>query len=289
MNKKVGVIGFGKMGKLHAMAYAKIGHRPLIFDKFKIENNEYNYTNDFDYFIKNCDIVSICSPTSYHFEHLKILISNNKNILVEKPICSNIEQTLAINELLKKHKTKLSVGFIERFNPAFCELLNHIKNNNFKLKNVTATRTNPSSGRIVDADIVVDLAVHDIDLVLLLCGFLNYTINGVKYTENNNMKDEIDAKLQIGGTNVNLITSRISDKSVREIKIETVCGKTITCDLLNKKLISSGQNIEIIDTNPIVDEIQSFINLCENLPNNCTNIFENIMVMQLTDELSKYK
>lgn len=289
MNNRIGVIGFGKMGQLHAMAYEKLGHIVTIFDSHPIEKSKHFYISDFNEFLANIDIISICSPTHLHFEHIKICIESGKKILVEKPICSTYEQTTTINNMLQKNNTVLTVGFIERFNPAFIALTNYLNNNEISIKHITATRTNPTSGRILDADIVTDLSVHDIDLVLLLCKFSDYIILNCDYIENNGMKDEINANINIGNITADIITSRISDKATREIKIETLGGKIIICDLLNKIVTIDGNSININESNPIVDEIESFINLCNGFENSCTNIDENIKVMKLTNELSSYK
>lgn len=180
---KCAVIGVGNMGRNHLRTYLGVPDIELVAisdananlaesvgNEFKIK-----FYSDFREMIKNekPDIASVCVPTIFHYEVAKFCIENGVNILLEKPIAPKIEEAEEILELANKNNVKILVGHIERFNPAVKKVKEMIGRG--ELGNITAIIARRVGGfppQIKDANIAVDLAIHDIDIVNYLLGEL---------------------------------------------------------------------------------------------------------------------
>ncbi len=180
---KAAVIGCGAMGKSHARVYSDISSRyglvklvavvdkeinsaRMLADKFNLRS----YSSHEEMF-KNekPDLVSVVTPTKTHAEIALYFIKNKVNVLVEKPIADNSKSALRIIQAAKKAGIKLMVGHIERFNPAIVELKKRLSNGEIgKIYKVDITRAGPFPPRINDVGVVMDLAVHDIDMLRFL-------------------------------------------------------------------------------------------------------------------------
>jgi len=177
---KAAVIGTGSMGRNHARLYADIEGVELVAvadvsQDAKGVADKYGcrfYTGHKEMIeTEKPDIVSVCVPTSLHYEVSKFVIEKGVNLLIEKPIASRVEEAEELVELAKKAKVKLAVGHIERFNPAVQRLKKLIDEG--KLGNVTsilARRVGLYPPRIRDANVIIDIAVHDIDVFNYLLG-----------------------------------------------------------------------------------------------------------------------
>ncbi len=170
---QVGIIGFGKMGKLHADAYERVGATvKWVLDANAVSKDcTYAVTDNMDVVLRDCDIISICSPSSTHVAVAEQSFRAKVHTFIEKPLALNADDC---RNLVHMHKQsglsfRAGVGHIERFNAAFQVLLENIRKVG-TLESIRAVRTNPSSGRIADADVVSDLMVHDLDLMRAICG-----------------------------------------------------------------------------------------------------------------------
>jgi len=177
MNKlKVAVIGTGSMGKNHARVYSEMKNVELvavcdsnkkigadIAKAYKIKFYDYHKE-----LLKkeNLDAASVCVPTKFHRDVACDFIKKNINVLVEKPIASNLGEAQEITDLAEKNKIKLMIGHIERFNPVVMQAKKRIKRNELgKIYKVHCVRIGPSARRISDVGVVIDLAVHEIDIL----------------------------------------------------------------------------------------------------------------------------
>lgn len=177
MNKlNVAVIGIGNMGKFHVNTYSDLEEANLVaiadldeeLGKKMAEKYKCNYYKDYKEMIdrEKVDIISIAVPTIYHKEIALYCIKKNINILIEKPIADTIENALEIINEAKKSEVKVSVGHIERFNPAILKLKEIIDSGRLgKISSIIARRVGVCPPQIKDADVLVDLAVHDIDII----------------------------------------------------------------------------------------------------------------------------
>ncbi|NQY73205.1 MAG: Gfo/Idh/MocA family oxidoreductase, partial [Candidatus Margulisbacteria bacterium] len=174
MKLRVGVIGLGNMGKHHVRNYHEIpdvevaGICDLNPDVLKLFTH-YGYPmfTDLDTMLaqSNLDAVSITVPTRYHHEVAQKVIESGIHLLVEKPISDSLEQA---DDIVKRAKDKgviLAVGHIERFNPAVIRLKELVDSGAIgKITSIIAKRVGAFPAQIKDANVVIDLAVHDIDI-----------------------------------------------------------------------------------------------------------------------------
>ncbi|RLJ08827.1 MAG: gfo/Idh/MocA family oxidoreductase [Candidatus Aenigmatarchaeota archaeon] len=172
---KVAVIGTGNMGRHHARVYSELGESELvavtdinkrkgkqIAKKFKCK-----FYSDYKTMLKNesVDAVSVAVPTFLHKEVSLGCIEEGKHVLVEKPIAKTLEDAKTIINYAKKKKIKLAVGHTERFNPAVQKLKELIQKNRLgKIITISAKRVGLLPPQIRDANVIIDIAVHDIDV-----------------------------------------------------------------------------------------------------------------------------
>lgn len=235
---RVGVIGVGHLGKAHIANFKKIKLAELVgvfdIDSEKTKKNAYDYKiKPFDSFksmLKEIDAVSIVVPTSFHYEIAIGALNEGKHIFIEKPITATLSEAEKLIELGNKKGLKIQVGHIERFNPAFVSL------NNFKLQPhfIESHRLALFNPRGMDVSVVLDLMIHDIDIVLSLIKspIMRIDANGV-----NVISDSIDianARIQFeNGAVANITGSRISQKNMRKMRIFQK-SNYITVDFLKK-------------------------------------------------------
>lgn len=170
----VAVIGVGNMGKNHARVYSVLDGAKLVavcdvdpVGKEIAEKYECKYYKDYRVMLEkeSLDAVSVCVPTSLHYEVVKELIGRGIHVLVEKPITDSVEEGEKLVKLAREAGVKLAVGHIERFNPAVQKLKEVIEKGKLgKITSMIARRVGLFPSQIKDANVIVDLAVHDIDV-----------------------------------------------------------------------------------------------------------------------------
>lgn len=215
----VGVIGTGTMGRNHVRIYSEMREADSVYIYDADRKAAQVLGERFDVVV--CDsiqtllnevkAVSICAPTKYHFSLAKEAIENGVNCLIEKPIAMTSREG---EELLKiiDDSLVIGVGHIERFNPIVKEIKNLISNP----KLIDITRHNPGSNRIKDANVVVDLMIHDIDLIWN-CFFENYREYDL-YSAGD--KDVHKKVARFNGCLASLSASRIACRKIRTIHVE---------------------------------------------------------------------
>jgi len=278
---KVLLIWLGKMGQFHLQNLLKIPEIEEIYafdvveDWFKIQNEKIVYSTKLEDFENlDYDFVDIVAPTKFHYFYLEKFIKLNKNIFVEKPIVTTLEEIEKLNKLIKEtnYKWKIWVGFIERFNPVSKFLKGQIKDLG-KPKLIEIFRYNPWSWRIQDVDVATDLMIHDIDLI-------NYFLqDSWKITGKNIEKDTSTVLFKSWNTNITLSANRITQQKIRKIKIY-YDNITIDWDLMLAKvdiyhkpseyLTSKGQDLSIsylieekylMKNNQLLEELSEFVNV----------------------------
>ncbi|PLX69211.1 MAG: oxidoreductase [Denitrovibrio sp.] len=167
---KTGIIGLGRMGRYHLNLNDEMAESNLqmLCDadsavRDAVSGN-YNYpmTGDFTEMLKKVEAVTIAAPTKYHFEIAKKCLEEGKHVLVEKPITTNIEQATELFNIAAKKNLVLHIGHVERFNGAVQELDN-ITDDPYLIESRRVGPYNPSFG---NDSIVLDLMIHDIDIIL---------------------------------------------------------------------------------------------------------------------------
>ena len=251
---KIGVFGAGHLGKIHlkllneSKKFNLIGFYDVnIEHSLKIEKEfGYKYFNDSNLLIESVDAVAIITPTKFHYEMAIKCIEKNKHIFIEKPIAYSVQQAEKIVKFSKEKKIIGQVGHVERFNPAFNSIKKIIGNPMF----IESHRLSEFNPRGTDVSVVLDLMIHDIDIVLSLISskVKNITSSGVSVISDT--PDIANARIEFqNGAVANLTASRISLKNMRKLRFfqrETY----ISVDLYNKKV----EVVKMIDAPKKLDE-----------------------------------
>lgn len=219
---RVGVIGVGHLGKQHARIYHQLGALAGIADADAARAAEiagpYSvpHYSDFRQLIGKVDAVSIAVPTAGHHEVAKEFLARGIPALVEKPLTKTIEEGEELCRIARENKVVLQVGHVERFNPAVTAVLDVIKKPRF----IEVHRLSPFRFRSSDIDVVLDLMIHDLDIVLHLTRSPLVRVDAVGMSLLFGKEDMANARLEFeDGCVANLTASRISEKSMRKTRI----------------------------------------------------------------------
>lgn len=221
---KVGVIGVGHLGSIHAKIYKQIPGCTLVgvCDSDPVRLKEVSaslrvpgYTDITQLFGK-IDAASVAVPTRLHHKISEELLKHNVHLLVEKPFTVNLEEADQLIELAKKQGLILQVGHIERFNSAFTATQKIIKNPKF----IECHRLSSFPNRSLDVGAVLDIMIHDIDIVLGLVDSPIERTESVGINVLTAFEDIANSRLTFkNGCIANLTASRISDETIRKIRI----------------------------------------------------------------------
>ncbi|RAP24020.1 hypothetical protein DID73_01795 [Candidatus Marinamargulisbacteria bacterium SCGC AG-343-K17] len=198
---KVAVIGCGNMGQHHAKAYTVLDQVQFVaacdsnIERFEAITKEESttYYSTVDEMLENepIDAVSICVPTSQHYNVAKVCIDRGIAVLVEKPIAESVKEAKALVQYAKEKQVVLTVGHIERFNPAILKAKEYINDGKLgQIHAIQCKRYGPFPKQIKDADVLVDVAVHDIDIVQFLVD--SNLVSTDVYTHNIHCDDRAD-------------------------------------------------------------------------------------------------
>ena len=233
----VGVIGIGHLGSIHLKLLLESNSFKVIgcFDKntslkSKINSEVYFY-EDINELVMKCDALFVCSNTPSHFEMVKLCLVNKKHVFVEKPITTTLEEALELVELSEKNDLIGQVGHVERFNPAISSVLDIID----KPKFIECHRLAEFNPRGNDVSVVLDLMIHDIDIVLKVINsnIKNVSANGVAVISDS--PDISNARVEFeNGAVANFTASRISLKNMRKTRLFQN-NAYISVDFLEKK------------------------------------------------------
>ena len=235
---KIGILGVGHLGKFHTQNYKQLSDVEIVGvydrDKERCQQiaDEFQVTAyaDAESLLNNVEAVSIVVPTVSHFEITKECLERGIHCLVEKPITSSLEQADVLIKLAKKNKTILQVGHIERFNPAILAL-NGLPLNPMFIESHRLASFNP---RGTDVAVILDLMIHDIDIILHLVKSPVKKIDASGVAVISNEVDIANARIAFeNGGVANVTASRISQKTMRKMRIFQRSGY-IGIDFLQK-------------------------------------------------------
>lgn len=315
---KIGVIGAGHLGKIHLTIIQKLSDRfELVGFYDPVKETAKSVTKKFrikayksaDQLIDEVDIVDIVSPTTSHYEHAMKAIKSNTHVFIEKPITQNHFEAEKLLKLAHEAKVKVQVGHVERFNPAFIKASHYIQNPLF----IETHRLAEFNPRGTDVSVVLDLMIHDIDIMLKVVGS---TVKNVHASGVNIISDSPDianARIEFNnGCVCNLTASRMSLKSMRKTRIFQK-DAYISIDLLQKqteiirlKSIKANEKIdplavvldigkkrskkqiyfevpEIEENNAISDELESLYHCIINDTDPEVSINDGLMALELAE------
>jgi predicted dehydrogenase len=224
---RVAVLGTGSLGKEHARIYAELGASGMvsfagvydvapdacrrIAEKFRVR--AFDSIADA---AAACDALSIVTPTSTHFRLSKSLLEMGKHLLVEKPMTDNATQAAELVELAQQRRCVLQVGHVERFNPVFKYLETIATAPRF----IETHRLSPYPARSTDIGVVLDLMIHDLDVVLAFVQSPVISVDAVGIPVLSTTEDIANARLRFAnGCVANLTASRVSPERMRKIRV----------------------------------------------------------------------
>lgn len=221
---RLAVIGAGRLGSIHCRIYKELENAELVAvcdidkERAEIAAKTYNTAASFDYkcLLNQVDAVSIAAPTALHFEIGHYFLSHGIHSLVEKPFTPNLKEAATLIKLARKNKLILQVGHVERFNSAFAAVKGIIQNPQF----IECHRLSPFPNRSLDIGAVLDIMIHDIDIVLGLVNSPLKKVESVGIPVLTQFEDIANARLTFkNGCVANLTASRVSDETMRKIRI----------------------------------------------------------------------
>lgn len=239
----MGVVGVGYFGQFHAEKYAKIEEVELVgvvdVDGSRAREIAKRYRTQ--PFFRNADLfqkvqaVSIAVPTPFHYPIAKECFLQGIDVLLEKPISSTLEEADELISLAESKGLILQVGHLERFNGALSSLEGRVQHPRF----IESHRLGPFSGRGADVDVVLDLMVHDLDILLSLVNAKVKQFQAIGIPILTHTPDIANVRIEFeNGCTANLTASRVSDEKIRKTRIFQPDG-ILSIDYLLQKLFFS--------------------------------------------------
>jgi len=258
MNKiRTAVVGAGKMGAIHAKVYDQLPQSDFVavvdIDAAKAERLAKRYNteaftdcseilraqND-----KKVDAVTIATPTVTHYELAKIFIENDIAVMIEKPLAANVEEGGKIVELARKNNVVVAVGHSERCNP----VVQAIKRLDIEPKFIEAHRISPYPFRSSDIGVVLDVMIHDIDIILSLAASKIKKVDAVGVSVIGEEEDICNAKIVFeNGCIANVTASRLALKTERKVRVFSRQAY-LSVDYFKKSgiIIKADPNIDVV-------------------------------------------
>ena len=312
---KVGVIGAGHLGKIHLNILSNSDFNLIGFHDTDVENSEklasekgYVFFKEIDSLINLIDAAVIVSPTTTHFEIAEKCINKGKHIFVEKPLTTNSKEARIINKLAKEGNIIGQVGFVERYNQAFISCREFIN----KPKFIESHRLSDFNPRGTDVSVIMDLMIHDIDIILNINQSKVKKIDASGVSIISSTPDIANARIEFeNGCIANLTSSRISLKKMRKTRIfqdnayisinflekdfqvvkirdkhtnDNENSLVIKNNLGQEKVIFF-ENPEIKEINSIEGELNDFFNSIKNKSESKVSLNDGLIALEVAEEI----
>ncbi len=278
----IGIVGLGHLGKVHLKLAGEIPEfsAKAVYDIDKRVLSDLSYHNNvkicesYEELLNHCDAVLVITPTPTHFSLASQAIKKGKHVFIEKPATDNPEDTKKLILLAKEAGVIVQVGHVERFNPAFLAAKDFIQNP----LHIDIQRLACYNARGTDVSVVLDLMIHDIDLILTTVNSKIRKIVASGSSIVSKTADFANARIEFeNGCVANLMVNRIAMQNTRNMSVYQK-NTFINIDLLNKKVVihkiqpiysktnnkgivletSEGQqNFEIIQNQPIIQPLNA--------------------------------
>ncbi len=236
---RLGIVGVGHLGRFHVKVAREIDCIEVVgiydIDPKRLEEISREFSviafEDMDSLLELCDAVSIVVPTHSHFSVAREAIGRGIHVFIEKPLTSTVEEGKLLVEMAREKGIKLQVGHIERFNPAFLSL----KGIKLSPMFVEAHRLARFHPRGLDVSVILDLMIHDIDIVLTLIPYPLCSLHACGVPVISASEDIANVRMEFeNGAVANLTASRISAKDMRKMRLFQK-DQYISIDFLEKK------------------------------------------------------
>lgn len=290
----IGLVGVGHLGKIHlkllkeSSRYNLVGFYDSDVEKARQIEKEFNcvFFENFEELLSKIEVLDIVTPTTYHYQYAKKAIENKIHFFIEKPITNDLAQANELIQQAKENNVKAQVGHVERYNPAFLNVREFIKNPMF----IEIHRLAEFNPRGTDVSVVLDLMIHDIDILLSVVQskVKNIYANGVCVVSQTSDIANVRVEFE-NGCVANLTTSRISMKTMRKgrffqkdsyisvdffqkkaeiISIQDAPEKTSDFDMIIENAQGEKKQIffkypEIPQSNAILNELETFADSIE--------------------------
>ena len=250
---RTAVVGAGKMGTIHAKVYSQLPQSDFVavvdtdIKKAKKLAKKYgcSFFADCADILGKVDAVTIATPTVTHLELAKIFIENNIAVMIEKPLAANTKQGRQIVELANDTGSLVAVGHSERCNP----VVQAIKRLNIEPKFIEATRISPYPFRSTDVGVVLDVMIHDIDIILSLAASEIVKIDAVGVGVIDEKEDICNARIVFeSGCIANITASRLALKTERKVRLFSRQAY-LSVDYFKKHgtVIKADPNIDVVE------------------------------------------
>ncbi len=268
---RAGVIGAGHLGKIHARIYSELPEAELAgvcdVDPARAQEIAAKYHTrpftDYTELLRQVDCVSVATPTVTHHRVGSDCLRAGIHVLIEKPVAAKIREADRLLKLAEEKGLILQVGHSERFNGCLQAVLPHCRNPRF----IECHRLGPFKLRSVDVGAVLDLMIHDIDIVLSLVRSPVKTIDAIGVKVLTGSEDLANVRLIFeNGAVANLTASRLTEKEMRKVRIFQD-DAYFSLDFLNQTITGYGKDgnrvvsrlIPVEKKEPLLDEIKSFL------------------------------
>jgi len=268
---RIGIVGVGSIGRNHARIYSQLPDAQIsaIFDTNPARANEVaeqyriQAAGSLEEFTDLVDVATVATPTSSHYEIGKHLISHGKSVLIEKPITEKPEQAEELVRLAKQQSVVLQVGHVERFNPVLSALEQRLTTPRF----IEAHRLSPYPFRSLEIGAVLDLMIHDLEVILHLVRSPIRNIDAVGVAVLSQGEDIANARIRFeNGCVANVTASRISPETMRKIRVFYE-DAYLSLDYQNQsgeiyRLVDGGirrEAVEVEKDEPLKRELSSFV------------------------------
>lgn len=242
---RVAVIGYGHLGKWHCQkveAQKEVAELVAIVEKFQpnketaLKNHpQVRIENEIVSIIDEIDAAFVVTPTSTHFEIVKILLENHKHVFCEKPLCSNDAEAEELRKIAASKDVIIQIGHSERFHEAWEKLHETFQNIQSPLT-IRMNRIAPFKGRATDVDVVQDLAIHDLDLLFYLFKDKPLKISASGHKIRTNNWDHVNIHVTMENkSEAYIVVGRNAVKEVRDLEITSKDGM-IVVDLFSNKI-----------------------------------------------------
>lgn len=296
----VGIIGIGHLGARHLKIYHQLKEKVNLVgvSDIKVERTkklaahyQVPFFKDYRDLLEGVEAVNICVPTTLHFSIAQDFLKRGIHTLIEKPMAATVAEAQRLIGLAQKNKVKLQVGHVERFNSAFMAIQRLARNPLF----VECHRLNYFPNRSLDIGVVMDLMIHDIDIILGLIDSQIKDIQAVGVNVLTPLEDIANCRLTFNnGCVCNLTASRVSDEVMRKIRI-FLKNTYISLDYVQQEAfvykkhgnLISKHALPIQKEEPLKEEIESFIDCVRDDKRPVVSGHEGKAALQVALQISK--